>query len=133
PSCRGTARGRPRRGGRSPVLPAGGATGGGPWGELDGCGGRGGPLDEAAERAHLARCRRAAARAGPKLHLVGDAALLGGHRPREEVPGTPQEAQVEVGLAARGAQLELVQRLLVAEVLVPHRHRALVDLVVDAA
>ena len=89
---------------------------------------RRGHLDQAAERAHLARSVGAPhARARPQP-------LGGGPRPAgQQRRHALEEAEVERRLRARRPGLEPVQRRLVAEVPVAGRHRALLDLVVDAA
>src|SRR5512135_2319281 len=53
-------------------------------------------------------------------------------RRRRAAAASGQELEVEGRLRARGMLLELVQRVLVAQVPVARRHRALVEDVVDA-
>src|SRR5690606_7816356 len=85
------------------------------------------PVDETAEGAPLRRRGCAAPDARPEL-----VAPLGGLG-LEAVGGPLEEPEVEVVLAAGRRLLDLVQRLLVPEVPVAGRHRALLDDVVDVA
>src|SRR4051794_2408030 len=79
-----------------------------------------------AESAHRSRRRRTAHRALPEL-----VALLGGVAGEALVPAL-EEAEQERGLRSGRAVLQRVEHLLVAQVPVAGRHRALLDLVVDA-
>src|SRR5688500_16047991 len=86
-----------------------------------------GPHGQLAERAHIAGGGRPARGAGAEVGpLLGGSGCEHGRRPL-------QESEVEGVLRTGRLQLDLVQRTLVAEVLVAGRHRAFLDLVVDAA
>ena len=78
------------------------------------------------KRTDLRRARRAAPHAGAEAF-----AGLSGFR-SERRGRLAEESEVEVGLGAGRHQLDLVEGVLVAEVLVAGRHRALLDDVVDA-
>src|SRR5262249_34101028 len=88
--------------------------------------GRGGAFPQTAERAHLAR-RRRAARAARAQRLAFDVHFVA----EASVPAL-EETEEECGLGAGRAVFERVEDVLVAEVAIARRHRALLDLVVDA-
>ena len=79
------------------------------------------------QNAHtLARCRRPALRARVQVFALLDRVA------GEALVAALEEAEQERRLRARRALLDLVEQLLVAEVAVARRHRALLDDVVDA-